>query len=86
MHNVKYSALEGHFQINKASELKSAKLSLRANKQYKSSVCVSYIIAEKIAKCRKPFVDGEFVKECLQYAIDIFCLSQAQYNILGGEK
>lgn len=82
-HSGKYSALEGHFRSDKVNELKSKincqqSLFTRANKESENSVRVSYMIAEKIAKRGKPFADGEFVKECLQSAVDVLCPSQAQ--------
>jgi hypothetical protein len=40
---------------------------------------VNYLYAERIiAKCGKPFVDGEFVKMCLYCALDIICPAQKQ--------
>jgi hypothetical protein len=46
----------------------------RGIEQAENSVKVSYLVAERTAKCGKPFVDGEFVKECLQYAVHSYYL------------
>jgi uncharacterized protein (UPF0179 family) len=43
---------------------------------------VSYLTGEKTAKRGKPFVDGEFVKECLQCAVDIVCPAEKQADII----
>ena len=34
---------------------------------------VSYLIAEKLAKKGKPFVDGELVKECIVIGFNEYC-------------
>ncbi|GFV02773.1 HTH CENPB-type domain-containing protein [Trichonephila clavipes] len=38
--------------------------------------CKNQSTTEKFAECGKPFAVGEFVKECLQSAVDIFCPSE----------
>ena len=41
----------------------------------KTGTCtkVSYLIAEKLAKKGKPFVDGELIKECIVIAYEEYC-------------
>ena len=38
----------------------------------------SYVISEKIARASKPFIDGEFIKDCLLSAAEIMCPEQKQ--------
>ncbi|XP_035224841.1 glutamate receptor ionotropic, kainate 1-like [Stegodyphus dumicola] len=49
-----------------------------ADEESETSVIVSYMIAEKIAKPGKPFAYGEFAKEYLHSVVDVLCPSQAQ--------
>jgi hypothetical protein len=81
-HTTKYNDLEGHFQSDKlqfTNQLSGQQsLLLKETTQAENSVKVSYLIVEKNAKCRMSFVDGEFVKECLQGTVDIICPAQKQ--------
>jgi hypothetical protein len=75
--------LKGHFRNNKLQQLKnqySSQQSLLFNgiTQAENSVKESYFILEKTANCGKPFVDEEFVKECLQCTTDIICSAHKQ--------
>jgi hypothetical protein len=46
-------------------------LLFKGTAQAENSAKVSYLIEENITKCKKPFVDREFVLECLQCIVDI---------------
>jgi hypothetical protein len=46
---------------------------LKGITQTENSIKASYLIAERTAKFKKPFVYGELVNECLQCTADIIC-------------
>lgn len=82
-HAAKFNVFQGQVRSDKVSDLKK-KLK---NQQFsfkkptvetEACVKVSYIVAEKIAKKLKPFVDAEFIKECMESAAEILCPAQKQ--------
>lgn len=82
-HAANFNMFQGQVRCDKVCDLKK-KLK---NQQFtfkkpsietEACVKVSYAIAEKIAKKSKPFIEGEFIKECMESAADILCPSQKQ--------
>jgi len=70
--------LQGQLCVDKVNCLQSdlkcqQNLFKRLREESKSCVKVSYVIAEKIDKKSKAFLEGEFVKECLIAAGEILC-------------
>lgn len=80
-HASKFDCFQGKVRSDKVSDLKiklkNQQFSFQ-KPQVESAACVkvSFIVAEKIAIKSKPFLDGEFVKECMESAIDILCPAQ----------
>ncbi|XP_063820200.1 general transcription factor II-I repeat domain-containing protein 2-like [Pseudophryne corroboree] len=75
-HASKFNHLQGQPRVDKVNDLqKDLKRQQGTFKRHmeESEACVkaSYVIAEKIAKKTKAFLDGEFVKECLIAAGEI---------------
>lgn len=77
-HEKTFSKYEGKIREDK---FKSLTLSLRNQQQFfnkindqkETFVKASYIISEMIAKKSKPFVEGEFIKECMLKTSEIIC-------------
>jgi hypothetical protein len=70
--------IQGQLRVDKVNLLQSdlkcrQSLFKRQREESKACVRVSYVIAEKIAKKTKTFLEGEFVKECLIAAEEILC-------------
>ena len=57
---------------------KQQTLFYKVNKESETAVRASYVIAEEIAKKRKPFSDGEFIKDCMMRAAEIVCPDKKQ--------
>ena len=80
-HSSKMDAVQGQFRLDKVRDLRK-KLEnqqftfTRQNAESELSVKVSYIIFEQIAKQSKPLTDGKFVKQCMESADEILCLTQ----------
>jgi len=63
---------------NKITELKTGLSSQQiffknALKKNENIVKASYVVANLIAKKSKRFMDGEFIKECMESVADIIC-------------
>lgn len=56
----------------------SAQHFFRVNKAQEISTLASYEVAHLIARHGKPFIDGEFVKECLMKVATIICSEKMQ--------
>ncbi|KAH1165489.1 hypothetical protein KIL84_023048 [Mauremys mutica] len=52
---------------------KQQQLFKKARKESESAVLASYVMSEVIAKCGKPFTDGEFIKQCFIKVSEIVC-------------
>ena len=50
----------------------------RANKTKENAIIASYEVAQLIAQHRKPFSDGDFIKQRLIKATEIMCLEKIQ--------
>ena len=77
-HAPVYNKFKDQFRRDKVAELKNVLVGQQAvianlSSQQESVVAASYSVAEVIAKKRKPFSDGEFVKECLHRVADVLC-------------
>lgn len=82
-HSSKFAHLQGQIRIDKVEALKKQlqrqQYSFhKQNDDSEASVKVSYIISEKIARKSKPFTDGDFIKECMEAAVEVLCPSQKQ--------
>lgn len=51
-------------------------------KQNEASVLASYVIAQEIAKHSKPFLEGEFFKNCMLKVVDIVCPEKSRYSVI----
>lgn len=77
-HATKYDAYLGICRKDKITELKKG-LSSEQNffkktaTQNSNIVKASYVVANLIAKKSKPFIDGEFIKECMESVARIIC-------------
>ena len=70
-----YKLLVGDARVEKIAQLKSAltkRVSMFHNyiTEAERSTKASYKVAQLIAKWKKPFTDGEFVKECLMEVVE----------------
>jgi len=77
-HATKMDSYQGFFRKQKILELKTCLSSQQLNikKATSESLTVtkaSYVVSSLIAKKSKPFIDGEFIKECLESVADIMC-------------
>lgn len=68
-HGEQYASLQGQVRRDKVTRLKcglAAQQStlLRQTQMNLASVRASFMVAKLIARCGKPFSDGEFVKKC----------------------
>lgn len=77
-HATKMDSYQGIFRKQKILELKTCLSSQQLNikKTTSESLVVtkaSYVVSSLIAKKSKPFIDGEFIKECLESVADIMC-------------
>ena len=82
-HEPDYSKYEDKLRDDKIEELKlmlnkQQTLFYKVNKESETAVRASYVIAEEIAKKRKPFSDGEFIKDCMMRAAEIVCPDKKQ--------
>ena len=50
----------------------------RANKTKENAIIASYEVAQLIAQHRKPFSDGDFIKQCLTKVAEIICPEKMQ--------
>lgn len=75
-HKTKFDKYTGMIRNEKLKELKSRLkdqqlMFTRPKQENESAVQASYVLSELIAKHSKPFVEGEFIKECLVKAAEI---------------
>ena len=82
-HEPDYSKYEDKLRDDKIEELKlmlnkQQTLFYKVNKESETAVRASYVITEEIAKKRKPFSDGEFIKDCMMRAAEIVCPDKKQ--------
>jgi hypothetical protein len=79
-HVTKYDMIQGQLRIDKlASSMKNKRSVFKFKKNLidsEVSVKASYIIVQKMSTKSKPFMDGEFIEECIEAASGI--LSPAQ--------
>ena len=78
-HSSMYNSFQGHFWSEKVYQMKQKlhgqqSLFSKGTREVDISVCVSYIIAENIAKHGKPFANGEFIKEYLLSIVNVIFL------------
>ena len=77
-HAAKSNAYEGlcHKDKNSRTENKSVfstKNFQKVTTQADSIVRASYVVAYLMATKSKPFIDGEFIKQCIENVADITC-------------
>ena len=77
-HESEYQIFNEERRKTKIEELMKAIRSQQASLQkrvVKTGKCtkVSYLIAEKLAKKGKPLVDGELIKDCIDFAFNEYC-------------
>lgn len=83
MHKKKYALFEKELREEKLNELKK-KLKAQQNVFCKpreinaSTVKVSYVLSQMIAKSSKPFSEGDFIKDCLLTVSEITCPEKKQ--------
>lgn len=75
---TKMDCYQGFFREQKILELKTCLSSqqLSIKKVTSESLTItkaSYVVSSLIAKKSKPFIDGEFIKECLESVADVMC-------------
>lgn len=80
-HAVRFESLSGSLRTAKLNELKrqlvhQQSVFKKQTSENDSLVKASYIVAEKIARASKPFIEGEFVKECLVAVAEVVCPQQ----------
>jgi hypothetical protein len=83
LHKDKFGVLEGRLRENKLKNLKcdlqwQQNISTIATKTNEATVQASFIISQIIAKKSQPFMDGEYVKECIMKATEILCPEKQQ--------
>jgi len=69
---------KGIFRKQKILELEtclsSQQLSIKkVTSESLTVIKASYVVSSLIAKISKPFIDGEFIKECLESVADVMC-------------
>jgi hypothetical protein len=77
-HAAKMDSYQWFFRKQKILELKTCLSSQQLNNkkaisESHSVTKASYVVSSLIAKKSKPFIDGEFIKECLESVVDIMC-------------
>jgi hypothetical protein len=77
-HATKMDSYQGFFRKQKILELKTCLFSQqlnikKANSESLTVTKASYVVSSLIAKKSKPFIDGKFIKECLESIADIMC-------------
>lgn len=82
-HASKFDPIQGQLRLDKLENLKKALTGqqtffVKANREMECVVKASFYISEIIAKKLKPFSDGEFVKECIDAAVDCLCPEKKQ--------
>ena len=73
-----YDNLQDEKREDKITQLKSGlskqmNMFTNKNNDLERSVKASYLVANIIAERKKPFTDGEFVKECLMEVVETLC-------------
>jgi len=73
-----YDDLQDEKREDKITQLKSGlskqmNMFTNKNNDLERSVKASYLVAKIIAERKKPFTDGEFVKECLMEIVETVC-------------
>ena len=73
-----YDNLQDEKREDKITQLKSGlskqmNMFTNKNNDLERSVKASYLVAKVIAERKKPFTDGEFVKECLMEVVETLC-------------
>ena len=76
-HSLSYGKYQNEFRQDKVKELTKVfrgqqSVFSKVTLQQDSVIKASYLVAKIIAKKSKPFLDGEFVKECFVLVIDVF--------------
>jgi hypothetical protein len=74
----KYENLQGHMRKDTVSDLRktlTSQQTLMTKRTNDSEIPVKaiYAVSKIIGKRLKPYVDGKFVKECLEVVGDIIC-------------
>jgi len=77
-HAAKFDQVQGQLRKDKIESLQKALLGqqtlfTKVTKDVECVVKASFLISEIIAKKLKPFSDGDFVKECIDVAVDCIC-------------
>lgn len=77
-HKTKYDQYKEKNRDEKFNELKARLknqqlMFTRTKQENESAVQASYVLSELIAKHSKPFIEGEFIKECLLKTAEIVC-------------
>jgi hypothetical protein len=78
LHKDKFGVLEGKLREDKLKNLKSdlkrqQNMFTVATKSNEAAVHASFAISQIFAKKSKPFMDGEYVKECIMKAAEMLC-------------
>ena len=73
-----YQLLKGEKRMQKIEKLKKEMAAQqfmfkKSNQEAQASTHASYVVAYEIAKRGKPFVEGEFVKDCMLKVAEIVC-------------
>jgi hypothetical protein len=82
-HGEAYTQLTGKARSDKLADLQrqlnaQQNIFRKANNESVCAVKASYVVAELIAKAKKPFSEGEFVKECMLKVADVLCPDKKQ--------
>jgi hypothetical protein len=78
LHKDRFGVLEGNLREDKLKNLKSdlqqqQNIFTVAAKSNEAAVHASFVISQIVTKKSKPFMDGEYVKECIMKAAEILC-------------
>ncbi len=66
--------------ILKKCLLRQQDLFKKASKENEAAVEASYVVSEMIARARKPFKEGEFIKKCMLLAASKVCLEKVKFS------
>lgn len=76
-HKLKFDSLIGNLRQIKINSLKCSlnnqQNSFKLHHQNELGICASFVVAEIIAKCNRPFNDSEFIKKCMLSVLEEIC-------------
>ncbi len=75
---TKYQGDERNYRVANLKKclLRQQDLFKKASKENEAAVEASYVVSEMIARARKPFKEGEFIKKCMLLAASKVCLEK----------